>query len=179
MKILKIILFGGISLVVLALIVALFTGKEYGAVREVVINKPKSEVFDYVKFLKNQDNFSVWAKKDPDMKKEYRGNDGTAGFVSAWESRMEHVGKGEQEIMKIADGERIDYELRFIKPFESTDQAYMTFESVSDAQTKIKWGFSGRMKYPMNLFLLTMDMEGTIGKDFQDGLNNLKAILEK
>jgi len=31
----------------------------------------------------------------------------------------------------------------------------------------------------MNLLLLTMDMEGIIGKDFQEGLNNLKVILEK
>jgi len=29
------------------------------------------------------------------------------------------------------------------------------------------------------LLLLTMDMEGMIGKDFQEGLNKLKAILEK
>ena len=50
---------------------------------------------------------------DPDMKKTYRGTDGTVGFVSAWDSEKDDVGKGEQEIIKITDGERIDYELRF------------------------------------------------------------------
>ena len=55
----------------------------------------------------------------------------------------------------------------------------MVFEGVSETQTKVKWGFAGKMKYPTNLMLLTMDMEGMIGKDFQDGLNNLKAVLEK
>jgi len=179
MKIITFALIGITGLVVLALVVALFTKKEYGVIREVTINKPKSEVFDYVKLLKNQENFSVWANKDPNMKKEYRGTDGTTGFVSAWESKMKDVGKGEQEITKIIDGQRIDYELRFIEPFASKSLAYITFEEPSSTQTKVKWGFTGKMKYPTNLLLLTMDMEGMIGKDFQDGLNNLKTILEK
>ena len=179
MNILKIVLIAIAGLIVILLIVALFTKKEYGVIREVTINKPKSEVFEYVKLLKNQDNFSVWANRDPQMNKDYRGSDGTVGFVSSWDSKMKDVGKGEQEITKIADGERIDYELRFIEPFASTSSAYMIFESVSDTQTKVKWGFTGKMKYPANLFLLTMDMEGMIGKDFQDGLNKLKMVLEK
>ena len=179
MKVLRLILNGALGIVVLLLIVALFVKKEYGVVREVIINKPKTEVFEYVKLLKNQDNFSVWANKDPQMKKEYRGTDGTVGFVSAWESNIKDVGKGEQEIKKIVDGERIDYELRFIKPFASNDLAYILAVRVSDSQTKVIWGFSGKMKYPMNLFLLTMDMEEILGKDLQDGLNNLKAVLEK
>ncbi len=179
MKIIKLVLTGVVSLTVLILIVAIFTKKEYSAIREVIINKPKSEVFEYVKLLKNQENFSVWANKDPEMKKDYRGTDGTVGFVSAWDSEMKDVGKGEQEITKIIEGDRIDYELRFMEPYASTDHAFITFEAVSETQTKVKWGFSGKMKYPMNLFLLTMDMEGMIGKDFQEGLNNLKVVLEK
>jgi len=179
MKIFTFLLIGIVGLVVFALVVALFTKKEYGVIREVTINKPKSEVFDYVKLLKNQENFSVWAHRDPNMKKQYRGTDGTTGFISEWDSQMKDVGKGEQEIKKIIDGERIDYELRFIEPFSSTSFAYITFDGVSEAQTKVKWGFTGKMKYPTNLFLLTMDMEGMIGKDFQDGLNKLKTILEK
>lgn len=179
MKILKFVLISVVAFVALVFIIALFTKKDYGVVCEVVINKPKTEVFEYVKLLKNQENFSVWANKDPGMKKEYRGTDGTVGFVSAWDSKNEDVGKGEQEIKKIIEGERIDYELRFIEPMSSSDLAFITFETVSDSQTKVKWGFSGKMKYPMNLVLLTMDIEGMIRKDFQDGLNNLKGILEK
>src|SRR5665648_1132211 len=132
MNILKFVLIGIISLIVLLLIVALFTKKEYGVIREVTINKPKLVVFYYVKLLKNQENFSVWANKDPQMKKDYRGSDGTVGFVSAWDSKMKDVGKGEQETKKVTDGERIDYELRFIEPFASTSSAYMVFEGVSD-----------------------------------------------
>lgn len=179
MKIIKRIVIVLVSIIALALIVALFVKKEYAVEREIVINKPKSEVFEYIKLLKNQDNYSVWNRKDPNMKKEYKGEDGTVGFVSAWESQMDDVGKGEQEIKKIVDGERVDMELRFIKPFEATDNAYMTTETVAENQTKVKWGFNGKMNYPMNLMLVFMDMEKMLGDDLQNGLNDLKEIQEK
>lgn len=113
------------------------------------------------------------------MKKEFVGEDGTGGCISAWDSNVKDVGKGEQKIIKIADGQRIDYELHFIKPFESTDYAYMAVEPVSDNQTRVKWGFTGKMKYPMNLMMLTMNMEKMLAPDLEKGLNNLKANLER
>lgn len=179
MKIIKRIFFAFLAIVALVLIIAALTPSEYAVEREIVIEKPKAEVFDYVKYLKNQSNFSVWANMDPNMKTDYIGIDGEPGFVSAWESKNEEVGKGEQEIKKITEGERIDYELRFIIPFEATDNAYMTTESVSENQTKVKWGFDGKMPYPMNLMLLFIDMEDMLGKDLETGLQNLKRLLEK
>ena len=166
-------------IIALPFIIALFVKSSYEVEREVLINKPKIEVFNYVKLLKNQDYFSKWAQIDPEMKKSFRGIDGTVGFVSAWDSEHPDVGTGEQEIMAIADGTRIDYELRFLKPFESTSPAYMIFESAEDSQTTVKWGFKGQMDYPMNIMLLMMDFEKLIGDDLQLGLDNLKVIQEE
>ncbi|HAH23674.1 MAG TPA: polyketide cyclase [Prolixibacteraceae bacterium] len=179
MKALKIIGLTLVGIIVLALIIGLFVNGNYAVEREVTINKSKQVVFDYVKYLKNQNNFSVWAKADPNMKKVFTGEDGAVGCVSSWDSKVKDVGKGEQKIIKIADGERIDYELHFIEPFESTDYAYMTTEAVTDNQTKVKWGFNGKMKYPMNLMMLCMNMEKMLAPDLEKGLGNLKSILEQ
>lgn len=179
MKALKIAGLVLVGIIVLALIAGLFINGKYAVEREITINKPKQEVYDYVKYLKNQNNYSVWAKTDPAMKKVFTGEDGTVGFISAWDSQNPDVGKGEQKIIKIADGKRIDYEIHFIKPFESTDYAYMTMEAVSDSQTRVKWGFNGEMKYPMNLMLLFMNMEKMLAPDLENGLSSLKGILEK
>jgi len=160
-------------------ILALFIHNSYDVEREVVINQPKAIVFDYLKFLKNQNEFSKWAKMDPMSKKTYRGIDGTVGFVSAWASENEEVGTGEQEIIAINYGNRIDYELRFFTPFEATEPAYIETKSISAEKTRVKWGFSGHMDYPMNLMFLFMDFEQVIGDDLQTGLDNLKVILEK
>ena len=178
MKILKKILIVLGCLIALLLIVALFVGKEYAVEREVIIAKPKSEVFAYVKMIKNQNNYSVWNQKDPDSKMEYKGTDGTVGFVASWDSQMKDVGAGEQEIKKLVEGERLDMELRFKKPFEATDNAYMVTEDAGSNQTKVKWGFNGKMPYPMNLMLLCMNMDKMLGNDLLSGLNNLKGVME-
>lgn len=179
MKILKRIGLLLLAVIALALITALFVKKEIGAEREIVINKPKGEVFAYVKYLKNQNDYSKWAGMDPAMKKEFRGTDGAAGFVSAWESEKDDVGKGEQEITAVREGQRIDYAIHFIEPFESRATAYMTTEAVSETQTRVRWGFASKMNYPMNLMRLFVDMDKMIGDDFATGLQNLKANLEK
>lgn len=178
MKALKYVIGFIAGIIVLILIVAAVSPKDYAVEREVIINKPVTEVFNYIKYLKNQDNYSVWASMDPNMKKTFTGTDGTVGFVSAWESEDDEVGKGEQEIMKIDNGSRIDFELRFIEPFEATDNAYMITQEVAPTITRVTWGFYGSMDYPMNIMLLFMDMEGILGADLQKGLENLKKELE-
>lgn len=178
MKILKFILFGVVAIVAIGLIAAIFVKKTMHAERDVVINRSNDQVFNYVKMLKNQNAYSKWSTMDPEMKTEFRGEDGTVGFVSAWQSEKDDVGSGEQEITKIEEGRRIDYELRFLEPFESKATAYMITEPVSAGQTRVRWGFDGNMNYPMNLMMLFMDMEKMIGDDFQHGLERLKANLE-
>ncbi len=179
MKILTKILFIIIGIIAIALIAAIFIKKDYTVERDITINKPKDSVFNYIKYLKNQDNFSKWASMDKNMKKTYTGTDATPGFTSAWDSDNKDVGKGEQTIVGIAENESIDYNIHFIKPFDGKATAYLTVETVGNNQTKVRWGFASKMKYPMNLMLVCMNMEKMIGDDLQTGLSNLKAILEK
>ena len=172
---------GGIIglLLLVAVILVFVTPGDYKVEREIVINKPKSDVYNYAKMLKNQNTWGPWVKKDPNIKMDYKGNDGEIGYIIGWDSQMENVGAGEQEIKKLVDGSRIDTEIRFKKPFESTNNAFMILEEATPTSTKVKWGFTGSMQKPMNLLLLTMDMDKEVGKDFNEGLTNLKTILEK
>ena len=179
MKVIKYIAIVVLLIVVAVFVIAGFVPSEFLVIREVKINKPKAEVFEYTKLLKNQENFSVWSKIDLNMKHDFKGVDGSVGFVSAWESENPDVGKGEQEIIAIDEGDRIDYELRFIEPFESTSPAYMIFSSIDSSTTSVQWAFDGEMSYPTNLMLLFVDLEEELGNDLQNGLNNLKEICSK
>jgi hypothetical protein len=176
MKILKKILVVVLIIIAIPLIVALFVKKEYTVQREITINKPKNEVFDYVKHLRNQDNYSKWVRMDPNMKKDFRGNDGTVGFVYAWDGN-DNAGKGEQEIKNIIEGERVDVEIRFKKPMEGLAYAPIITEDVAPNRTKVKWGMQGKSPYPLNFMNLFMD--GMLGKDLEISLNTLKGVLEK
>lgn len=180
-KLIKILKITGIIIglfAALILVLAFTVDTDFEMDRSVVIDKPSEEVFDYIKYLRKQYNYSVWSDLDPDMGQEFRGTDGTVGFVSAWEGN-EDVGSGEQEIIRMVDGERIDYKLRFFEPFESTSYAFMSTEPVSENQTRVTWGIFGSFPRPMNIMLLFFDLEEAIGNDYEIGLYNLKTILEE
>jgi hypothetical protein len=95
-----IVLYIILGLIALFLLAGLVIPKEIKATREIVINKPVGDVFNYIKYLKNQLNYSKWASLDPAIKNEFRGTDGTPGFVNSWVGNKK-VGTGEQEITGI------------------------------------------------------------------------------
>ena len=164
------------SLVALFLIIAFFTPREFSVEKKITITKSKQEVFNYLKLLKNQEYYSVWIMKDPNIKLIYTGTDGTVGAISSWTSDNKNVGIGEQEIKKLTDGESMEVEIRFKKPFEGTNNATTTVTTV-DGGTTVANAFYGKSKFPgnfMNLFMPTL-----VGKDMQQNLVNLKTILEK
>lgn len=180
MKVVKTLLIGMGIIIALPFIIALFLKNDYAIEREITIAKPNDTVFNYIKFIKNQNYYSKWNMTDPNMKQTYRGGaDGTVGFVSAWDSKNKQVGVGEQEITKIEEGKRIEMKLRFKVPFEAEDNAYMSTEMIDSNSTKVKWGFTGSFPYPMNIMQLFMDMDKTVGADLEIGLKNLKGILDK
>lgn len=164
------------SLVVLFLLIALVTKKDFSIEKTIVINCPKQEVFDYARMLKNQEKYSVWVMKDPNIHLVYTGTDGTIGAASAWESKDKNVGIGEQEIKKLHDGECMEVEVRFKKPFEATNYALTTVSDAGNGHTKLSTQFSGRTKFPMNIVNLFMDK--MIGKDMLKNLQNMKHNLE-
>ena len=174
MKILKRILLVVLILIALPFIIALFVKNDYEVQRDITINRPEAEVFDYIKHLKNQDNYNVWSMADPNIKMHESGTDGTVGFVYGWES--EEVGVGEQEIKAIAEGERVDMELRFKEPFEGIGQTFMATEEVPGG-TKVTWNMKGESSYPMNF--MNLFNEGMLGGALQGGLENMKKNLEK
>ncbi|MGZ8552677.1 MAG: SRPBCC family protein, partial [Chitinophagaceae bacterium] len=87
------------------------------------------------------------------------------------------AGKGEQEIKTIKEGERVDIEIRFKKPFEGMANVHFITESISQNQTRVKWGMKGKSNYPLNFMNLFMDK--ILGNDLEKSLGNLKDILEK
>ncbi|NND34621.1 MAG: SRPBCC family protein [Saprospiraceae bacterium] len=166
-----------IVLTIIVFVLGMIAPQDYQVQRSTTIKLPLSKVFDYLKYLKNQDDWSPWQRRDPNMKKEFKGIDGQPGFVSAWEGNKD-VGAGEQELTNLVDNKRIESELRFLKPFKSTSDAFIEVEPGDDDSTRVTWGFSGKNNFPMNIIMLFSSMDKMVGKDFEEGLNNLKERLE-
>lgn len=164
------------ALVAIIILMILFAPTKYDMNRSIVINRPLTEVFVFLKHLRNQKQWSPWENKDPNMKQTYEGVDGTVGFTSRWEGNK-LVGTGEQEVTRIVENKEMISELRFIKPWKSQSEGYLFVDEVDDG-TKVTWGFRGEHGRPMNAMMLFFNMEKSVGKDFEEGLGKLKNVLE-
>jgi uncharacterized protein YndB with AHSA1/START domain len=165
------------ALIVLLLLIALVSPKEYSVTRETVIDRPRLDVFNYARSIKNQEQYSVWVMRDPHIQIVYTGTDGTVGSMSSWQSENKNVGVGEQEIKAIKDGETIEVEVRFKKPFESTGFGSTMLSDTGNGSTRVVSRFYGQSKFPFNLMNLMMDK--MLGKDIMQNLVNMKNILEQ
>lgn len=164
------------GIIALLLIIALFMKKQHYVKRDIVINAPRQKVFDYLKLLKNQDEFNKNAMAGPDRERNFTGTDGTVGYIYAW-SGDKASGVGEKEIKNIIEGKRIETEIRFVKPMRVTASIVMETESLSDNQTKVYWSNAGTLSYPLNIMIPMM--EKSVAKDMDVSLVTLKGILEK
>lgn len=168
-----------IGLGVVVLLVALlgfFLPKEQHIEREIVINKPRAEVFAYLNSIRNQQAWSPWLKMDPHVQVDYSGPAEGVGATSTWDGNKD-IGKGAQEFKAVKKNERIDMELRFERPMEGVSQAHFITEDAGKGQTRVKWGFdSSTMKFPCNI--MSAFMKPYMNKIFDDGLKDLKNQLE-
>jgi archaellum component FlaG (FlaF/FlaG flagellin family) len=164
------------GIIALLFIIALLMRKEHYVKREIVITMPRQKVFDYLKLLKNQDKFNKHAMNDPDRNFEYKGTDGTIGFIIAW-SGDKSAGVGEKEIISLVEGESIETEIRFVKPMKTSARIIMELESLADNETKVSWSNTGKLFYPINIMI--PKMEKHVAKDMDSSLMTLKSILEK
>jgi len=160
----------------LILIVGLIAPKNFDLERSVVIEAPPEQVFPHIRYFAKQDAWYPWKKYDPNMVTTVEGTDGEIGAVYAW-SGNEDVGKGQQTITALEENKSMETDLQFIEPFESNADAYFNLSEVPEG-TEVRWGFKSEMPFPFNIMGLFMDMEESVGKDYESGLAALKEIVE-
>lgn len=105
------------------------------------------------------------------------GTDGEVGAVSTWKGTKDVV-EGEQEITKVIEGQRVEGQLRFFKPWKSHSDCYMDLVETTNTTCKVTWGFTGRATFPFSIMMIFMSMDKMVGKDFEEGLQSLKQLVE-
>jgi hypothetical protein len=141
---------------------------------EVVIGKPKDAVWAYVRLLRNQEKYNTWILQDRNIKMEYRGTDGTPGFIAGWQSKT-RMGNGEQEILSVNEGESYEAELRF-RNHDNTTHVTTSVESVDASKTKVVTVMSATPSFPMSLMMPMM--KKVLKKKMDENSTKLKEILE-
>lgn len=175
MKILKRLLIA-IGLLIAVLVAIAFTlPSQFNVARSVTINAPAEKIYPLVATTGQWKNWSVWNRRDPNMKIDYAGPQSGLGAKWSWESKSE--GSGEMEFTAAEPNKLLGYRLLF-KDFNTTSNGTLKLEP-EGAGTKVTWSFAGEaIRNPMMRYMGLM-MDGMVGQDFEVGLANLKALAER
>lgn len=149
---------------------------EFRITRSATIAAQPSVVFDQVNDFHNWDAWSPWAKLDPNARNTFDGPTAGLGAGFAWDGNNK-VGAGRMTIIESRPSHLIRIKLEFLRPFKSTNTAEYTFEPQGN-QTLVTWSMFGNNNFMGKAFSLFCDMDKMIGKDFEKGLANMKAVSE-
>jgi polyketide cyclase/dehydrase/lipid transport protein len=175
-------MFKKIALVVVVLIVAVLA---YAATRPDTLHVQRAarvkaspeEIYPLISDFHRWTSWSPYEKRDPAMKRTYSGAEQGKGAVYEWEGNSE-VGQGRMEITDTSDPSRVTIKLDFIKPFEGHNVAQFALVA-QGGTTNVTWSMDGPTPFLGKLIGVFMNMDTMIGKDFETGLANLKALTEK
>lgn len=178
MKVLKKVLFFILTLIMVFLVVLLFAKKEYSFQQSVTIDKNSSEVYNFLKFLQNQENYHDWRNKDKASIWNYYGEDGTTSSKCRWESNNKQVLSGVQSITKLNYPEHIKIEMLVDKPYNiSSIHDFILKEN--NGKTELTWNITIQFPFPYNILILTDNFDNTVKQSVATSLNNIKKELEK
>jgi hypothetical protein len=144
--------------------------------RSAVIDAPAEAVFAQIVDFHNWRSWSPWAERDPDAKSVFEGPESGVSASFAWDGDAK-VGAGKMTIVECVREERLRIRIEFLRPMKAVNLA--TFKLVStEGRTQIAWSMEGKNNFLAKAFSLFLDCEEIIGRDFEKGLANLKALVE-
>lgn len=172
----KIVIALALIIVVLVAVVAM-QPSEFRVARSAAISAPPAAVFAHVNDFHNWEAWSPWAKLDPAMKKAYEGAQSGTGAAYAWNGSNE-VGEGRTTITESRPNELVRIKLEFVRPFAATNDVEFSFKP-QGGQTVVTWSMNGRNNFVGKAVGLVMDMDKMVGGQFEQGLAQLKSVVEK
>jgi len=173
----KIIAIAVVVLVAVILVYAATKPDTFNVQRTTSIKAPAEKIFPLVNDLHKWDSWSPYEKKDPAMKRTFSGTASGTGSVYAWEGNKE-VGKGSIEIQETSPPSRVRIRLDMLRPIEGHNIVEFSLEPKGEV-TDVTWAMHGTSPYISKVMGVFINMDAMIGKDFEAGLANLKAVAEK
>jgi uncharacterized protein YndB with AHSA1/START domain len=173
---LKKVLMGVAAFVVLFVLLVVTRPGTVHIERSRVIAAPPHVVFSILNDLHKFDSWSPWAKLDPNMAKDFSGAESGVGASYHWAGN-DDVGEGRMTITAAEPGARVEEKLEFIKPFADTNTATYALAPEGEG-TKVTWSLHGDASFMEKAMAMFMDMDGMVGKDFEEGLGNLDGVAQ-
>ena len=167
-------------LIGLAVVVAAFAvvvacqPSRYRVERTATIPAPAPVVFQQVNDFHSWEAWSPWAKLDPSATNSFAGPSAGEGAIFTWAGN-DKVGEGRMTLTESHPSDRIRIKLDFLRPFASSCDVEFTFQP-EGRQTVVSWTMTGEKNFLSKAVCLFMNMDKTVGGDFERGLANLKSV---
>jgi hypothetical protein len=172
---------------IIAIVVALLIGAvlafaasrpdQFRVTRSTAIKAPPEKIFPLVSDFRRWAAWSPYEKKDPNMKRSFGGSAEGSGATYAWDGDG-NVGQGRMEIIEAARPGKVAIRLDFTRPFEAHNSVVFTLLPKGE-ETEVTWDMQGPANYLSKLIGVFINMDRMVGRDFEAGLANLKAVSEK
>ena len=151
---------------------------EFRISRSATMAAPAERVFAQVNDFHKWNDWSPWAKLDPNAKNSFSGPDAGEGATFGWAGN-DQVGEGKMTITESRPGELVRLKLMFIKPMEDSSDTEFRFKPDGE-KTTVTWTMSGTYKdFMSKAICMCMNMDKMMGEKFDEGLASIKAIVEK
>lgn len=145
--------------------------------RSSTYNASADAIFAQINDLHNWNQWSPWAKLDPNAQAIFEGMPSGVGAQFHWIGNNK-VGEGKMTIIESRANEYVKYRLEFIKPFAATNTAEFIIVPVGE-NTTLTWSMSGKNNFIGKAMSVFMNCDKMVGGQFEQGLSNLRAIVEK
>ena len=161
---------------VLLLAYAATRPNEFRVERRLRIAAPTDKLWPLVSELRGFNRWNPYERKDPLVKGEYSGAAAGIGSRYAWQG--DKIGVGSLEVTGQQPGRAVQMRLDFVKPFEAHNQAEFALQPTPDGATEVRWTMQGPANFMSKLMGVVINMDKMVGRDFEDGLQNLRQIAE-
>ena len=166
---------GGV--IVVFLIVVAMQPSDFKVERSATLRAPATAAFAQVNDFQNWLAWSPWEKVDPALKRSYDGPKAGTGAVYAWQGNKD-VGEGRMTITESRPGELVRIKLEFFKPFAAVNDTLFTFKPSGDGTT-VTWTMSGQNNFVSKAMCLFINMDRMVGGMFEQGLTQMKTVVER
>lgn len=161
---------------VLCVVISLRPG-EFNVTRTTIIPAPQAAVFPYINDLHKWQEWSPWAKLDPNVKNTFEGPSAGAGAKFGWSGNNE-VGEGYMVITESKPDELVRFHLEFVKPMTGKCDTLFVFKPEGSG-THVTWNMTGKNEFIGKAISLVMDCDKMMGDQFEQGFANLKEVVAK
>lgn len=173
---LKFIIFAIILGVAAILILANTKPDSFRVERSITILASPDKIFAFINDFHRWSAWSPWEKLDPAMRRTFGGEAEGPGAIYEWDGNKQ-VGQGRMEIAEAVPPDRLVIQLDFIRPFEGHNIAEFTLQQLGTS-TRLTWAMHGPSPFISKIMQVFVSLDRMIGKDFETGLANLKAVAE-